>query len=236
MTYIVKDLSLIDTSYWYVNKQTVKGCLSIADEFREFDKKDGDGDFVVTNICEPVLPSVYSFKLFEPEWCKRLVEEIKLIDNEVGLQPNLEEDELRQIPEFVINDSSPDLYNLMRLVLRDIISPVNWSLFGHGELSLASVQIAHYNPKGKVAGAWHHDASADFTVVVPLNTGDYVGGGTEFFNLGTVEPLDTGSALIFPSTSHMHRGLAVESGDRYLLVFWLYLKNRIPDLINNIVY
>lgn len=30
-----------------------------------------------------------------------------------------------------------------------------------------------------------------------------------------------GSALFFPSFTHMHRGLKVGKGDRYLLVFWL---------------
>ncbi len=75
--------------------------------------------------------------------------------------------------------------------------------------------------KDKKQGAWHHDASADISMVVPLNTGEYQGGGTEFLNRGTVEPLPTGHALIFPSFTHMHRELAVESGDRYLLVFWL---------------
>lgn len=235
MSYEVKDKSLIDTSYWYVNRHTVQSCEAIKKEIKHFNDCDGDGDFAVTNICEAILPGVYSFKLFEPEWCRRLVEEIKVMDSDVGLKPNPDEDELRQIPEFVLSQNSEQLMYLMRLVVRDVISPTNWSLFGQEELSIASVQIAHYNPKGKKAGAWHHDASADFTVVVPLNTGEYVGGGTEFFGLGTVEPLDTGSALIFPSTSHMHRGLAVESGDRYLLVFWLYIRGRIPDLINNIV-
>ena len=58
-------------------------------------------------------------------------------------------------------------------------------------------------------------------MVVPLNTGEYKGGGTEFLNRGIVEPLPTGHALIFPSFTHMHRGLKVKSGNRYLLVFWL---------------
>ena len=38
---------------------------------------------------------------------------------------------------------------------------------------------------------------------------------------GVVDPLPNGSALIFPSFTHLHRGLPVEEGDRYLLVFWL---------------
>ena len=60
---------------------------------------------------------------------------------------------------------------------------------------------------------------------MPLNTGKYTGGGTEFWKKGIVEPLPTGSGLIFPSYTHMHRGLPVEEGDRYLLVFWLTSNN-----------
>ena len=88
------------------------------------------------------------------------------------------------------------------------------------------------NLKDKKQGAWHHDASADISVVVPLNTGDYKGGGTEFHNYGSISPLPSGHALIFPSFTNMHRGLPVEFGNRYLLVFWLYDKSRVKRLID----
>ena len=45
--------------------------------------------------------------------------------------------------------------------------------------------------------------------------------GTEFWKKGIVKPLPIGTALFFPSFTHLHRGLAVGEGDRYLLVFWL---------------
>ena len=62
-------------------------------------------------------------------------------------------------------------------------------------------------------GTWKHN----FSQLDPHN---------KFFYLleqgrGIVEPLPTGSALMFPSFTHMHRGLPVQTGDRYLLVFWL---------------
>jgi len=33
----------------------------------------------------------------------------------------------------------------------------------------------------------------------------------------------------------LHRGLAVDSGDRYLLVFWLYDKKKLIENYNNLV-
>jgi predicted 2-oxoglutarate/Fe(II)-dependent dioxygenase YbiX len=72
------------------------------------------------------------------------------------------------------------------------------------------------------------------SVVVPLNTGAYEGGGTEFHNHGTLAPLPSGHALIFPSFTHLHRGLAVTKGERYLLVFWLYHRERLEDFVQNL--
>jgi hypothetical protein len=45
--------------------------------------------------------------------------------------------------------------------------------------------------------------SADISVVIPLNTGDYKGGGTEFHNHGVLKPLPSGHALIFPSFTNL---------------------------------
>jgi predicted 2-oxoglutarate/Fe(II)-dependent dioxygenase YbiX len=105
-------------------------------------------------------------------------------------------------------------------VVQSFINPILLTIWNR-HVTGGNIQIANYNLKNKKQGAWHHDASSDVSIVVPLNTGDYKGGGTEFLNRGVVEPLPTGSGLIFPSYTHMHRGLAVEEGDRYLLVFWL---------------
>jgi len=70
--------------------------------------------------------------------------------------------------------------------------------------------------------------------VVPLNTGSYKGGGTEVHNYGTLKPLPSGHALMFPSFTNRHRGLPVDGGDRYLLVFWLYDKNRVVHLYEDV--
>ena len=115
----------------------------------------------------------------------------------------------------------------------DELNPIIYSIWQRNCSNIGSVQIANYNLKDKQQGAWHHDESADISVVIPLNTGKYKGGGTEFHNYGEVAPLPTGHALIFPSFTHMHKGLPVEMGDRYLLVFWLYDRKRMEWLLEN---
>ena len=105
-------------------------------------------------------------------------------------------------------------------VVDTIANPIFLNIWNR-HVTSGNIQVANYNLKKKKQSAWHHDASSHISMVVPLNTGEYKGGGTEFHNRGIIEPLPTGNALIFPSFTHMHRGLPVQSGDRYLLVFWL---------------
>ena len=148
---------------------------------------------------------------------------------EIPFEPNDQEDELRQIPEIVLREHVPELYRSMWFVVQNVLNPIFWALYQRNCSDIASIQIANYNIKDKQQGAWHHDQSSDISVVVPLNTGSYEGGGTEFHNHGVLNPLPTGHALIFPSFTNLHRGLPVQSGDRYLLVFWLYDHGRIVD-------
>ena len=162
-----------------------------------------------------------------------LVDEIKHINKELAFETNEEEDELRQIPEIVLKEKLPELYRNMWFIVQTILNPVFFSIWQRNCVSVGSVQIANYNLKDKEQGAWHHDESADMSVVVPLNTGKYEGGGTEFHNYGKINPLPTGHALIFPSFTNMHRGLPVASGNRYLLVFWLYDRSRTEWLYEN---
>ena len=150
-----------------------------------------------------------------------MLDEIENMKRHFNFSPNPDEDNLRQIPEIVLSERCPELYNSMLGVALNVLNPIFMSIWQRYIDSASSIQIANYNLENKKQGAWHHDSSADISVVVPLNTGDYEGGGTEFFNRGVVEPLPRGHALFFPSFTHLHRGLAVGEGDRYLLVFWL---------------
>jgi len=206
----------------------------IWDVLEAFNNNDGVNEIgTMPIIGEEIAPCITKFKMFYPSWCYTMLTWYKTMHK---FTPNEEEDELRQIPEVVLRHEDPDMFNSMVDVVRDIVDPIIWSKYGQEGISISSVQLAHYNPKGKQKGAWHHDVSADFTIVVPLNTTDYKGGGTDFFLNGevvTIPPVLTGEALLFPSLTHMHRGLAVTEGDRYLLVFWLYYKDRVVELVKN---
>jgi len=177
------------------------------------------------------FPDVYTMPIFRRSWCKMMCEEIEHMKKEFGFESNSSEDDLRQIPEIVLRERCPELYTNMWFVVRNVIDPIIMSIWQRSCPDPASIQIANYNLAETEMGHWHHDESSDISVVVPLNTGSYTGGGTEFHNFGKLKPLPNGHGLIFPSFTHNHRGLTVSKGDRYLLVFWLYNKSRVVDLI-----
>ena len=198
-------------------------------EYRTRDGVDRLARTPVSQLCKKIFPDVYRVPLFRRQFCKMLVDEIKHMEKEIPFIPNGEEDELRQIPEIVLQEHVPELYRNMWFVVQNILNPVFNMLYQRDCKDVSSIQIANYNPKDKQQGAWHHDESSDISVVVPLNTDDYKGGGTEFHNHGVLSPLPSGHALIFPSFTNLHRGLVVDSGDRYLLVFWLMDKKRLIE-------
>ena len=225
-------------SHWMINQPLYKAVQETVPLIAEYRAKDGADRMTktpVSQLCKKVFPDVYKVPLFRRQFCKMLVEEIKQMEREIEFVANPDEDELRQIPEIVLAEHVPELYRSMWFVVQNVLNPIFYSLWQRDCKDISSIQIANYNPKDKQKGAWHHDESADISVVVPLNTDEYKGGGTEFHNHGVLNPLPSGHALIFPSFTNLHRGLAVESGDRYLLVFWLRNKKRLIENYESLV-
>jgi hypothetical protein len=224
-------------SNWFVNQPLLQAVNDSVPLIAKYKSKSGRESLEKTELrqmCKQIFPDIYRFPLLRRQYCTMLLDEIELMRGRLMFETNDSEDELRQIPEIVLKDKCPELYRQMWFLVRTVINPVIMSLYCRDNLEIASVQIANYNPKDKQQGAWHHDDSADISVVVPLNTKKYEGGGTEFYGKGKMKPLPTGHALIFPSFSNLHRGLAVESGDRYLLVFWLVDRTRAVDLVSEV--
>ena len=221
--YIIKNHLLCYPADWYIQKDTfhaVKDSIQPIVNFYEDSGTQARKDTPLDQIIQEPLKDVYTVPFFSQKFCDILLDEMKSLERHFGFKPNPEEDNLRQIPEITFQDNCPQIFQSLMQTIYTIGNPIFLNIWNR-HVNGGGIQIANYNLKDKKQGAWHHDASADISMVVPLNTGDYQGGGTEFLKRGTVEPLPTGHALIFPSFTHMHRGLAVESGDRYLLVFWL---------------
>ena len=223
LNYKTKNILLEHPADWYIQKDTfdaVKDSIAPIVSFYEDSGVEPRKDTKLDKIIEEPLKDVYTVPFFSEKFCDILLDEMKNLEDHFGFVPNPEEDNLRQIPEITFQDNCPQIFQSLMQTIYTIGNPIFLNIWNR-HVDSGAIQIANYNLRDKKQGAWHHDASADISMVVPLNTGKYKGGGTEFLKRGTVEPLPTGHALIFPSFTHMHRGLAVESGDRYLLVFWL---------------
>lgn len=221
-----------------INQPLYKSIQESLPDIARYRVKQGVEDLGVLPVrshVKQIFPDVYRVPLLRRQYCKMLVEEIDHMKAEGLFSPNEEEDELRQIPEIVLYENVPELYRTMWFIVQNVLNPIFWSLFQRDCADISSIQLANYNVKDKQQGAWHHDESADLSVVVPLNTGDYTGGGTEFHGHGKIKPLPTGHALIFPSFTKLHRGLPVQTGDRYLLVFWLHDRNRLANVTEQLL-
>ena len=236
--YKVKNYLLSMQSHWMINHTTYQAVQDSVPEIIEYKASEGVDDMGKTpihDVIKRIHPDIYRVPLFRRKFCKMLIKEIEHMQKEVGFEPNSDEDELRQIPEIVLREHAPELYRSMWFVVQTVLNPIFNAVWQRDCKDPASIQIANYNLKDKQQGSWHHDDSADISVVVPLNTGKYEGGGTAFHNYGEIAPLPTGHALFFPSFTNLHKGLPVQSGDRYLLVFWLNDAKRIVDLYQEII-
>ena len=235
--YELKNYMLSMQSHWMIHQPTYNAVQETLPMLTKYQANKGIERLGVTpakKMCKQRFPEIYTFPLFRRQWCKMMVEEIEQMRKELAFETNQDEDILRQIPEIVLKEQCPELYRNMWFVVRTIINPMIMSIWQRDCEAPATIQIANYNIVDKQQGNWHHDESADISVVVPLNTGGYTGGGTEFHNHGTLKPIPNGHALMFPSFTNLHRGLTVEDGDRYLLVFWLYDKSRVVHLYEDL--
>ena len=230
--YIYKNALLLMASEWFIDDKTlplINGALPVMQRFENEEGLEDPEPTKLRNTINEPLNEVFTLPIFSEEFCSVFMDEVRNMEKQFTFEPNYSELKQHQINEFVLQNDARDLYlSLMKLVISKI--NVVFQTLWNREVVGGGIQVANYNPRDISQTAWHHDTSADISMVVPLNTGDYKGGGTEFFGRGVVPPLPNGHGLIFPSFTHLHRGLPVEDGDRYLLVFWLQSEERKEDL------
>ena len=176
-----------------------------------------DLDLPIKNYITHYFNQVYSVPFYTKKFIDTLLKEIKEMEKTINYEPNLNEDELRRSPEILLNLKCPELMKELMNSLYDMATPIFYSVFGRTFFQ-GTVHVTKYDSTWK--GNWHHDAG-NISFVVPLNTGEYEGGGTQFHDGGVIEPLPTGHGLFHSSFSTLHKGLPITKGERYLLVFWL---------------
>lgn len=168
--------------------------------------------------------AAYGVPLLDPAYCAHLVSESERLGAERGYVPNPDEDSPYQIPELVLSHVAPGLHE----DIADLLPALNaWFTLIYQVVPerISSIQFAKYEPNGTAHGNWHHDKDSPFTAVVSLAPELFTGGGTDIRTTPTsfvsIDPLPAGFALVMNGQQIMHRGRAVESGVRHLLVLWL---------------
>ena len=180
--YNIKNLLLTQPSDWYIDNKTLEAVKQSEKQLSKFFKSEGKENLPnmpINDCLTKHLTDVYSIPLFSHIFCNIFKDEMKNMESYFNFTPNPEEDELRQIPEMVLQECVPEIYRSLMYVVFTILNPIFIAIWGR-TISEGGIQVANYNLIDKQQGAWHHDSSSDISVVVPLNTGDYKGGGTEF--------------------------------------------------------
>ena len=158
-------------SHWMINQATydaVQETVPIVAKYHADAGTEKMAKTPVHRMAKKIYPDVYKIPLFRRQFCKLLVKEIDSMRKEIGFEGNKDEDTLRQIPEIVLQQQCPELYRNMWFVAQTVLNPIFMAIWQRSCGDPASIQIANYNLKDKKQGAWHHDESADISVVVPL--------------------------------------------------------------------
>ena len=126
-SYKLKNLLLGFPSDWFVNKDTLKKAKASIPNIVDFYKSEGTNNpekLPLQSVIQEPLKDVYTVPLFSDKFCKILLDEIDNMQKEFAFVPNPEEDELRQIPEIVLSEKCPELYDSLMQVVQSLINPI----------------------------------------------------------------------------------------------------------------
>lgn len=181
-------------------------------------------DVVTHNRVSCLGGNAYAVPFLHPGVAENFKQLAIKLGEEHGWKPNADEETPYQIPEIVLKHCDPRLHELMAAQAKYLDV---WHLILYQAVpnKVSSIQFTKYSPEDTANGNWHHDQCSDFTAVVSLNPGEFVGGGTDLklspTQVHAVPPLPAGYALLLNGKQLQHRGRYVEEGTRYLLTFWM---------------
>ena len=111
--YLVKNFLLTIKAEWMLDKTTLELTKDSMKSLKEFQVSAGEKD--VENILQEYVTEhghdIYSVPLFTEEFCTTMLDEIENMKQHFSFSPNEDEDELRQIPEIVLHERCPELFN-----------------------------------------------------------------------------------------------------------------------------
>lgn len=212
-------------------EKNIEGIAALVDSFNNIDFDIPDLEDLSINQLEAMdwfygLPryckdQVIVAPLINPLLCDKLIQYI----NGKQFIPNEEEEDKYKIPEFILAEKDPELFNTLiefAKISLFLLYNLHW---GKYPSRIDSIQLAQYKPDGIKKTSWHHDADSNMTGVVNLAPELYKGGGTDvrttLLTYEHIPPIPKGHVLIFNGNMILHRGSEVESGIRNLLVFWI---------------
>ncbi|XP_063772039.1 procollagen-lysine,2-oxoglutarate 5-dioxygenase 2 isoform X2 [Pseudophryne corroboree] len=180
------------------------------------------------NIVLEPCPDVFWFPVFSEQACDEIVEEME----HFGQWSGSKNSDIRiaggyeNVPTDDIHMSQIGMENEWLHFIREYIAPVTLKVFaGYYTKGRAFLNfVVKYTPERQAYLRPHHDAST-FTINIALNTKDtdFQGGGCRFFryNCSIDAPIKGWSFMHPGRLTHLHEGLPVTNGTRYIAVSFI---------------
>uniref|UniRef100_A0A452S521 procollagen-lysine 5-dioxygenase n=1 Tax=Ursus americanus TaxID=9643 RepID=A0A452S521_URSAM len=180
------------------------------------------------NIVEQPCPDVFWFPIFSEKACDELVEEMEHYGQWSGGKHHDSRISggYENVPTDDIHMKQIDLENVWLHFIREFIAPVTLKVFaGYYTKGFALLNfVVKYSPERQRSLRPHHDAST-FTINIALNNvgEDFQGGGCKFLRYNcSIESPRKGWSFMHPGRlTHLHEGLPVKNGTRYIAVSFI---------------
>ncbi|KAG8445320.1 hypothetical protein GDO86_010202 [Hymenochirus boettgeri] len=180
------------------------------------------------NIVEQPCPDVFWFPVFSEKACDELVEEMEHFGQWSGGKHSDKRiaGGYENVPTDDIHMKQIEFDNEWLHFIREFIAPVTLKVFaGYYTKGFALLNfVVKYTPDRQSYLRPHHDAST-FTINIALNRKDidFQGGGCKFSRYNcSIESPRKGWSFMHPGRlTHLHEGLPVTNGTRYIAVSFI---------------